>query len=300
VVALAVQPGVVERRARPPGDVEREREVVVAERAARLGLRERQRPDRAPAHGDRGDDQRRDPEPPQRPQLLVVDRDRAQVGVGHPRDEQGLARAQHRPGARRAHRADRPAALDVDRGALAAGVGVGDDEPLQAAVGRGEVDGAPVGLLGDGDAGDALEHLALVERLAQQLAGTGEEGRPLARAPLGLEQAHPVGDLDDERPEAEHRAVEPVPDGVPAADPHPLLPRARRRPAAHLDVEQGSPVSSTRRKPSSTAGSISGSSSPTVLPRWSSAGMPFISASAWFTRAYRRSRSKNARPTGPG
>ena len=74
LVAVLVEPGGVDGRCGPAGELGREREVVVAVDAARLGRDERQRPVRAPARRQRDDDHRPHAEPAQDGAMLVVAR----------------------------------------------------------------------------------------------------------------------------------------------------------------------------------------------------------------------------------
>ena len=200
-------------------------------------------------------------------------------------DDDGLTRAQIRV-ATRASAERRAASARPRRRARSASSGIawatanrrGDIRARQ------QVDPARVGELRDHDRRGALQQLAEVRPCGQQLAHRTGQAR-------GALLALALRDLHHDRAELRRRPVRAV-HRIEVREPVALDAGLRGSLPGDLDVTRSAaPVSRTSRSIRSTCGPISGSTSETRRPRWSSMEMPLLSASGWFRRTYRRSRS---------
>jgi len=179
---FGIEAGVLDGGRGAQGEILRELEVVVAEAAAALGGGERQRAERAVGGPHRHDHQRAHADPSDRLELLRVlnrvlaepVRDLGQQLGGAAPDDAGDAGGRRRVG--------RVAAAQVRGHGDLLGVGVRERDLLDRAVGVRQVDGAPVRQPRDGEPGDALQRLLVVEARSEELSGAGEE----ALALLGL------------------------------------------------------------------------------------------------------------------
>ena len=195
-LGLGVQPGVVDRRRRVPGQLLGERQVVLAVDAAGLGRDEADRAEDLAARDERHGDVGARRERARDLELALVEAEGCERRVVDLADEHRLARADRvaPAAAEREHRLlELAGERELER------VDVLEGEPLELAVDE-DVDGAPVGDPRHREPRDVGERLLVVERAAEHPAGLGEEGLPLLGEPAVLDVGVRADPADDPPP----------------------------------------------------------------------------------------------------
>ena len=224
---LLVEAGVVDGERGPAAELLGDGQVGGAVAAAGLGLDEGDGAERPGVRRERHDQGRGEAEAAQQLEVLRVARGRLEHRVADLLVQLRLARADHVRHAGDGVGVGRVARLELAGGAHTLGVGVGHGDALEAAVGRPDVDGAPVGQARDDQARELAEGLAVVERAREDRAGLGEEAQGLLG---GLALVDVAAEADD----AQRLAVAAAQDDALAVDP---AAGAVGPEVAELDVE---------------------------------------------------------------